>query len=145
MIETKRYRELIELVPIRNRSLFDKIYFNKKINTDELRKEVINAIEAVTNVTFEQMLSRCREADLVTARHIFFLVMRSCTTATYQEIGKMIGRDHSTVLYGVNKAISDYHYSKQHKIVIDAVLERIDRDSYEITMDMINGRRETHI
>ena len=136
MIETKRYRELIELVPIRNRSLFDKIYFNKKINTDELRKEVINAIEAVTNVTFEQMFSRCRESELVT---------RSCTTATYQDIGKMIGRDHSTVLYGVNKAISDYHYSKQHKIVIDAVLERIDRDSYEITMDMINGRRETHI
>lgn len=145
MVETKRYKELIELVPIRNRPLFDRIYFNKKINSEELKKEIINAIEAVLDVTYEQMLSRCRESDIVTARHILFLVMRSCTTATYQDIGKSVGRDHSTVLYGVNKAISDYHYSRQHRASIDSVLERLDRDSYEITMEVINGRRETHL
>jgi chromosomal replication initiation ATPase DnaA len=142
MIETKRYRDLIELVPRKNKALFTQIYFNKKVEYEELKAEIINAIESVLGITFEQMASRSREGEYVTARQIFFLVMRSCTTATYQEIGSIIGRDHSTVLYGTNKAIVDYNYSKQHRTVINSVLERLDPKSYESIMDVIDERRE---
>lgn len=52
---------------------------------------------------FEAMdlLKQCRRHEYVTARQIAWYLHRMITGATLPELGKMYGRDHTTVLHGL--------------------------------------------
>lgn len=51
-----------------------------------------------------ELCSQRRQAHLVRPRHIAFWLCKELTWASFPEIGRMFGnRDHSTVIYGVNK------------------------------------------
>ena len=56
-------------------------------------------------IPFEEIMGRSRKAEVVMARQVWWWFLRDLSFG-YSEIGRMFGRDHSTVIHGVNR-VSD--------------------------------------
>ena len=70
-------------------------------------KRALEDIKDITGVKPKDILSRLRTADVATARHLTFYLMRSLSHP-YAKIAEVMNRsDHGTVLHGVN-AIKNY-------------------------------------
>lgn len=54
-------------------------------------------------VTVTDMLGRSKLRSVVRARHRFCAVVRSSLGLSYPEIGRLIGRDHTTVMNAVKQ------------------------------------------
>jgi len=68
----------------------------------------------------EELNTRSRKRELVYARAIYFKLARDITKRSYDSIGKLVGRDHASVLYGVklfDTVIANYEmeYLKVYK------------------------------
>lgn len=56
------------------------------------------------NLTADDLTSKSRSRPLTTARHVAMYLMRESTGLSLVKIGEVFGgRDHSTVLHGINK------------------------------------------
>ena len=63
--------------------------------------EVIKFISAQTGITTDEMLSRTRKRDIVTARMLCMYIFRTYLNMQWTEIGRVFHRDHSTAIHGV--------------------------------------------
>ena len=63
--------------------------------------EVIKFISAQTGITTDEMLSRTRKRDIVTARMLCMYIFRTHLNMQWTEIGRIFHRDHSTAIHGV--------------------------------------------
>ena len=62
----------------------------------------LDALERIASehgVTPVEVLGRDRSRSVARARAHFVHVLRTCTSLSYPEIGKLIGRDHSTAMH----------------------------------------------
>jgi hypothetical protein len=66
---------------------------------------ITDAIESVTGVTYQQILSKNRQRYIVDARKFLVNVLRKHVNFTCYQAGKVIDKDHTTVV----------HYTKVHK------------------------------
>lgn len=48
------------------------------------------------------LVNRSRQSHLTEPRHVLWTVLNVGFTTSYSEIGRLVGRDHSTVISGVN-------------------------------------------
>ena len=69
-------------------------------------EELFDAVEKHTQVSKEQLKSKKRQRDLVFARMYFAFILRNYTNYTLFKIGKILCKDHSTILHYLN-AIED--------------------------------------
>ena len=68
------------------------------------------------NVSESDILSNRRTAELVLARQVAMYIARETTDLSYKAIGESFGKDHTTVLYNVNKIeefLRDKPYQKE--------------------------------
>lgn len=63
------------------------------------------------SVTYEEILSRCRKRELCFARMTIGRFLRKYTALSLAEIGKLINRDHSTIIYYLNSFDVEYRYN----------------------------------
>jgi len=95
---------------------------NKLLNFENIMQVVCDYY----GVTKEDVLTVNRRQDLVAARHMFCNICRSYTHSTTLAIGKYIGRDHSSVVFGSNKIDKFYEFDKMVRadrdIISDAIL-----------------------
>ena len=66
---------------------------------------ISTCIEITANLTgfrFEDLVSRRQHRELVRARHIAMWVARQVTNKSFPQIGAIMRRDHTSVMYGVN-------------------------------------------
>ena len=80
-------------------------------NTQASVQRVINAICQAFGVSEEQLASRTRVREIVSARHMFYKVGRDMLGMTYKTLGSTLtmgrkGYDHSTVMHAID-AIND--------------------------------------
>ena len=66
-----------------------------------------------------------RSTGVVRARHAVFWAVAEATEMSYPEIGRRIGRDHTTVLYGVQRAESMRHDDEQYRVKTDQLLRQV--------------------
>lgn len=84
------------------------------------RKEVIVPVEVITSaskedirnllvefcsvndLTIKNLLSRSRQAKLVAGRNYLYRHLRISTNMSLSQIGSIFGRDHATVIHGIN-------------------------------------------
>jgi len=64
---------------------------------------ILETICKFYNVSIEEVQSKSRLLTIVKARHIYFYIANLSTEKSLEEIGKIINRDHSTVIHGKNK------------------------------------------
>lgn len=85
---------------------------------------IVEAVEHVTGMHFDEINVKRRTEDLVTARHLFMYMLREQTKMTLSTIGKILGgRDHSTIIHGV--CVAEYwianptFYRRENKLIND--------------------------
>lgn len=102
--------------------LFTEVNFNKKEvtpelidhllgrvkNDDEIRirtspEETINKVCKYYSLGKRQLLGDSRALPVVRPRQVLMYLLRKQTGLPFQEVGRLVGRDHSTVMNAVNK------------------------------------------
>ena len=76
-----------------------------------------------SDVTPEQIKSRCRELKVKDARHVFQIMCRTFTRFSLSEIGSVTNRDHATVLHSL-------HLYGNDDIITNAVNNLIRKSRY---------------
>ena len=79
-------------------------------------EKIIAEVAHTYNVSESDILSNRRTADLVLARQVAMYIARETTELSYKAIGESFGKDHTTVLYNVNKIeefLRDKPYQKE--------------------------------
>lgn len=70
-----------------------------------LTSEILAACAQAGNVTVDEIKSARRVKNVMAARLAYYYIARNNTKASFPTIGRLVGgRDHSTVLSGVNRA-----------------------------------------
>jgi len=78
------------------------VYAVPGVHRIEIRDvRIIEAIEKVMKVEYEQMTQKKRDRELVLSRQLFFYFMRKHTTISLGGIGLYFNKDHATVLYSI--------------------------------------------
>ena len=77
---------------------------------------IIAEVAKTYNVSVTDILSNRKTASLVLARQVAMYIARETTDLSYKSIGESFGKDHTTVLYNVNKIdefLKDRAYQKE--------------------------------
>ena len=54
-------------------------------------------------ISHNTLCNTTKTRDIVEARYIYFYRARKLTNASYERIGRLVNRDHSTVIYGIKQ------------------------------------------
>lgn len=87
--------------------------------------KIISEVARTYNVSENDILSNRRTASLVLARQVAMYIARETTEMSYKQIGENFGKDHSTVLYNVNKIeefLKDKPYEKE---LVDDIIKNL--------------------
>lgn len=85
-------------------------------------EKIISEVAKTYNVSEADIISNRRTASLVLARQVAMYISRETTDLSYKAIGESFGKDHTTVLYNVNK-IEEFLKDKpyQRELVEDLI------------------------
>ena len=72
-------------------------------NKPERIQRIENAIAEAANITVEDLYSRDRSRGVADARHAVWYIAHKHMHYSSPFIGKLYGRDHTTILNGVNR------------------------------------------
>lgn len=87
-----------------------------------LVERVVRAVSAESGVSVTKILSKTRRADVCLARFAVMFALRE-KGLTLPAIGRALGRDHSTVLHGLNRA-AELRNSVRFKKLVGAANEQ---------------------
>ena len=73
------------------------------IPKDILVSRILNTVSKKNGITVEDITSKKRTDSIANARHVAIYIMKSLTEMSLKDIGKIFGRDHSTILSSINK------------------------------------------
>jgi len=88
-------------------------------------EKIISEVARTYNVSESDILSNRRTASLALARQVAMYIARATTELSYKAIGESFGKDHTTVLYNVNKIeefLSDKPYEKE---LVDDIIKNL--------------------
>ena len=71
---------------------------NKKTTSNE---NIINAVAKYYKIKPEDITSKIKTSNVCLARNIVMFLMRDLNSVNYQEIGKILNRNHSTIISGI--------------------------------------------
>jgi chromosomal replication initiation ATPase DnaA len=94
---------------------------------------IIEAVQKVTGVTFEQIHMHKRTIELVTARQIYCHQMRDKLPWSLKEIGLSINRDHTTVIY----ALEAYSNLYETDSIFMETANRVENELDELSSELI--------
>jgi len=83
---------------------------------------LIEQTAAYFGIDPREIVSHSRSKHLVRARHVCFYVMRKRFGLSYPQIGQIMHRDHSTVIYAVEKMWHDIETNMQIAAAVDAMM-----------------------
>lgn len=89
----------------------------------DLRPVVAAAVATRTGVSVEAMHSRRRDRPATYARHLLMYCLAELCREGATEIGRMLGRDHSSVIGGITRIRLEYRTRWQTKADVDAIRE----------------------
>ena len=83
--------------------------------------QVLAAVENVTGIPTEVMISADRHRHVAEARQHCYHLMRRYLQMTFEAIGKVFNRDHSTVMYGIEAFDALYKTETQYRETYDQI------------------------
>ena len=100
--------------------------FLKKAVVIITREEIVDIVLKGCEVTLEQLVSRCRERDIVDARKITCKVLKTKFNYSLKSIGDFIGgRDHTTGIHSITEFDSLYGNNEAFKAKADSILDKV--------------------
>ncbi len=95
----------------------------KKEVTPQLIMEVV---AEHFNISVDQIMSKSRTKDIALPRQIVMYLCKNMTSLPLESIGRLIGgRDHSTILHGVNKVKDEFDRDKDFKQTVETIQKKI--------------------
>lgn len=89
-------------------------------------EKIINEVSRVFNVSPEELRSQNRNSQISTARQVAIYVVHKITGLSYTAIGQEFGnRDHSTIVYAINKVKSILRRDNAYKATIDDLIKNL--------------------
>ncbi len=88
-------------------------------------EKIISEVARTYNVSESDILSNRRTASLALARQVAMYIARETTSLSYKAIGESFGKDHTTVLYNVNRIeefLKDKPYEKE---LVDDIIKNL--------------------
>lgn len=91
-------------------------------------RQVINAVSKHFNLEVGDILSTKRNKDLVYARQVIMYFLREILHQSYPQIGESLGgKDHTTIMHGVNKICDLRKKDSQVESDINSILEKLNQ------------------
>lgn len=88
--------------------------------------QVINAVCDYYRISVEDLKGRGRNKEVVTPRQMAMYLMREATGSSLPQIGEVLGgRDHTTVMYSVEKIAQEIEQDDQRRREMLAIKERL--------------------
>ena len=81
-------------------------------------QEIIRLVEHAFEMTLKQIRSPRRDSRLITPRHILCFLLRRHTNLALASIGKIVGRDHSSVVHAVSHVEERIERSEKWREVV---------------------------
>lgn len=103
--------------------------FLKKVKVSVLnykKEHVIDGIQRYKKVTQEELQSRCRKRKLCDARHMYCNILRTKMDYSLIDIGRTLGRDHTTVINSIKCHESLYGTDEVYTRIYDKVDRYVD-------------------
>ena len=88
-------------------------------------EKIIAEVAKTYNVSENDILSNRRTQALALARQVAMYIARETTDLSYKAIGESFGKDHTTVLYNVNRIeefLKDKPYEKE---LVDDIIKNL--------------------
>jgi chromosomal replication initiation ATPase DnaA len=118
LLITSKYEA--EVVRLKNELLRPQVRFTSKM--DDFAK-VMQSVCIACDVTPAQLMSTSREGDIKDARHMLVYVLRHHYALRYSEIGRRLGRDHSTAINSYSRMRDFLEFDKSVQKVYNTVKE----------------------
>lgn len=105
--------------------------FQSKVKTSILERinplEILEVISNQSNQSVEDIMSRTRRQEIVDARQLFCHVIKEKYDMPLAKIGKIIGRDHATVIHSIKAHRDRYDVNKQYRELTRSVFVEVDK------------------
>ena len=89
-------------------------------------KIIIDIVADHFGITYEDIISKRRNSELVQPRQICMYLCRKLTDESLQSIGKALGKkDHTTVIHGIDKITEEIKTNNEIKNRIDIIMKKI--------------------
>lgn len=72
-----------------------------------LTQKILNAVAEHYRISIDDLRSRGRDAYRVLARHMAAFVLREIGAQSFPKIGRLLRRDHTTIIYAYKRVISE--------------------------------------
>lgn len=142
----RKFLEDKKISPYKNKSVIPQV--KHKVQKPDMRHSLtlyeihlMQILCEVHNVHFNNVFSPSRKTELVSARSQIFAFFYTYMSYTYVYIGKIFGRDHSTVIHNINKhddwLVADKVYTEK----FTRFIELVKRELPEL-LDMTAAKRK---
>lgn len=96
-------------------------------------------IETNANVVLK---SKTRSRDMAYARAVYYKLAKKHTVQPLSKIGKLVNRDHATVLYGLKLFDEAITYSEPLKVIYDSFSKNVeDKNLEDSEVDLLNIKK----
>ncbi|MGN0494196.1 MAG: chromosomal replication initiator protein DnaA [Acutalibacteraceae bacterium] len=92
-------------------------------------EKIIAEVAKTYNVSESDILSNRRTSALALARQVAMYIARETTNLSYKAIGESFGKDHTTVLYNVNRIESFLKDKPYEKELVDDIIKNLTTSS----------------
>ena len=87
---------------------------------------IIEVVSEHFQISLDQMISKNRSNSIAKPRQIAMYLCKNMTDIPLDSIGALLGgRDHSTIIHGINKIGEEYDNNPQTKSLIDTIKKKI--------------------
>jgi len=100
-------------------------------------RTAIQAVSNVTGVKRRHILGQRRFRHYTDARHMAMLLTRQSTKLSLTSIGRLFGRDHSTIIHAINSMRDIMDISEEHSSRFSEVINEYYRLIKELQPDAI--------
>ncbi len=93
-------------------------FISKDVNT----KEVIQKVCFFYGVEYLELMSKSRVRNIVDARNTIYYILNRCCKVSLTEIGRILKKNHATVLSGANRVEGFMEFDKVFKVQINNLI-----------------------
>ena len=87
---------------------------------------IIEVVSEHFHISVDQMISKNRSSNIAKPRQIAMYLCKNMTSSPLDAIGALLGgRDHSTIIHGINKVTEEYENNENTKALIETIKKKI--------------------
>jgi chromosomal replication initiator protein len=98
---------------------------SKFVTMNDTQEIIISSVLRYFDESREDVFSKRRTADLVLPRQTIMYLLRKHLNCTYANIGRMFGKDHSTVVHSIQVIEELLSYDRSYRAVFRAICSEL--------------------